>query len=266
MHAESAALSISRMRRSAFQAAAVLALVAAPAAAQQSLDAGGLVYGLVGGGFGDGTSVATGAGAGLRLTPHLGLDVELTHLSGAAVSGMPTYGYGGISVSVTSAAADPATEDLASLPHGFDPWFPSVRTEDQRRDVTTFLTRFTAEFPVANGRLFPYLTGGGGVGRVTERFSIVVDPIPWIPLDPLVAESVEHPADGIDTVQFFDSSILPSLGGYSELGLSLVLGGGVDVRLWRGFGVGVDIRWLRVLRSYDAFDTAQVTSRVSYRF
>ena len=239
MHAESAALSISRMRRSAFQATAVLALVAAPVAAQQSLDAGGLVYGLVGGGFGHGTFVATGAGAGLRLTPHLGLDVELTYLSSAG-SGMPT--------------------------HGFDPWFPSVRIEDQRRDVTTFLTRFTVEFPVGNGRLFPYLTGGGGVGRVTERFSIVVDPIPWIPLDPLVPESVEHPPDGINTLQFFDSSIFPSPGEYSELGLSLVLGGGVDVRLWRGLGVGVDVRWLRILRSYDAFDTAQVTSRVSYRF
>ena len=247
-----------------FQAAAVLALVAAPTAAQQSLDAGGLVYGLVGGGFGDGTFVATGAGAGLRLTPHLGLDVELTHLSGATVSGMLTQGYGAISVSVTSAAADPAMEDFPSLP--LDLWFPSVRIEDQRRDVTTFLTRFTVEFPVANGRLFPYLTGGGGVGRVTERFSIVVDPIPWIPLDPLVPEFVGRPSDGINTVQFFDSSIFPSPGEYSELGLSLVLGGGVDVRLWRGLGVGVDVRWLRILRSYDAFDTAQVTSRVSYRF
>lgn len=132
--------------------------------------------------------------------------------------------------------------------------------------MTTFLTRFTVEFPVANGRLFPYLTGGGGVGRVTERFSIVVDPIPWIPLDPLVPEFVGRPSDGINTVQFFDSSIFPSPGEYSELGLSLVLGGGVDVRLWRGLGVGVDVRWLRILRSYDAFDTAQVTSRVSYRF
>ena len=189
MHAESAAVSISRMRRTVVRAAAMLALVAAPAAAPQRLDAGGLVYGLVG------------------LTSHLGLDVELTHLSGAG-SAMPThgYGYGAISVSVTSAAADPAMEDLASLPHEFDPWFPSVRIEDQRRDVTTFLTRFTLEFPVAKGRLFPYLTGGGGVGRVTERSSIVVDPIPWIPLDPLVPESVEHPSDGINTVRFFDSS------------------------------------------------------------
>ena len=100
------------------------------------------------------------------------------------------------------------------------------------------------------GGLFPYLTGGGGVDRVTERFSIVVDPIPWIRLDPLVPESVDHPSDGINTVQFFDSSFFPSPGEYSELGLSLVLGGGVDVRLWRGLGVGVDVRWLRILRSY----------------
>ncbi len=265
MNAESAVMLVSRMRRAAFTVVVMLALVAAPAAAQQSLDAGGLVYGLVGGGFGDGTFVATGVGAGIRLTRHLGLDVELTYLSGDA-AGMPTHGYGGISVAGTFAAADPAIGDIPAFPLGFDPWFPSVRIEDQRRDVTTFLTKFTVEFPVANGRLFPYLTGGGGVGRVTERFSIVVDPIPWIPLDPLGTEPVEHASDGINTVQFFDTSIFPSPGEYSELGLSLVLGGGVDVRLWRGLGVGVDVRWLRILRSYDAFDTAQVTSRVSYRF
>lgn len=66
MHAESAAVSISRMRRTVVRAAAMLALVAA----QQRLDAGGLVYGRVG------------------LTSHPGLDVELTHLSGAG-SAMP---------------------------------------------------------------------------------------------------------------------------------------------------------------------------------
>ena len=230
----------SPIRRSVIRAVALLALVAAPATAQQGVrDAGGRVYGLVGGGFGDGTFVATGAGAGLRLTPHLGLDVELTHLSGAGASGIPI---------------------------GFDPLFPFFRVEDQRRDVTTFLTRFTVEFPVANGRLFPYLTGGGGVGRVTERFNIVVDPIPWIRLDTLGAQPVEHAPDSTNTVHFFGSSVFPSGTEYSEIGLSLVLGGGVDVRLWRGLGVGIDIRWLRILRNLDALDTAQVTSRVSYRF
>ena len=266
MNPESIAMPVSRMRRAAFQAAVMLALVAAPGAAQQSGDAGGLVYGLVGGGFGDGTFVTTGAGAGLRLTPHLGLDVELTHLSDAGVAGVPRHGYGGTSVSGTFSVAGAPMEDFPPFPVGFDPWFSSIRIEDRQRDVTAFLTRFTVEFPVANGRLFPYLTGGGGVGRVTERFSIVVDPIPWIPFDLLGNQPVEHSADDIGTVHFFDSSIFPSPGEYSELGLSLVLGGGVDVRLWRGLGVGVDLRWLRILRSYDAFDTAQVTSRVSYRF
>ena len=49
MDAESVALSIFRMRCSAFQAASVLALVVAPAAVQQSLDAGGA--GLLTGGW-----------------------------------------------------------------------------------------------------------------------------------------------------------------------------------------------------------------------
>ena len=143
----SAAIPVHGVRRSVLVAAVMLALVAAPAAAQQSLDVGGRVYGLVGGGFGDGTFVATGAGAGLRLTRHLGLDVELTHLSGDA-AGMPTHGYGGVSVSVsgTSAAAGAIMEDFPALPLGLDPWFPSVRIEDHQRDVTTFLTRFTVEF------------------------------------------------------------------------------------------------------------------------
>ena len=220
--------------RSVFPAI-MLALVAAPATAQNGVgDLGGRVHGLVGGGFRDGTFVATGAGAGLRLTRHLGLDLELIHMSGVEASEIP------------------------AVPTGFDPLFPSIRVEDQRCDVTTFLTRFTVEFPVADGRLFPYLTGGGGVGRVTESFRIVVNPTPSIPLEPPGTQPVDHVLDGTDTVHFFESS--------SDLGLSLVLGGGVDVRLWRGLGVGVDVRWLRILRSFEAFDTAQVTSRVSYRF
>ena len=79
-------------------------------------------------------------------------------------------------------------------------------------------------------------------------------------MDPLGAGPVEHPSDGINTVRFFDSSIFPSPVEYSELGLSLVLGGGVDVRLWRGPGVGVDVRWVRISRSYDAFDTSEIPS------
>jgi len=253
----------SRMRQSVIRAVALLVLVAAPSTAQPNSSPGGRVYGLVGGGFGDGTFVATGAGAGLRLTEHLGLDLELIHLSGVEASGLATPWFGGTFVAGTVTGA---IEDSPALPIGFDPLFPAIRAEDERRDVTTFLTRFTVEFPVADGRLFPYLTGGGGVGHVTERFRIVVDPIPWIPLEPLGTQPVDDVWDDTNTLRFFDSSFFPSASEYSDLGLSLVLGGGVDVRLWRGLGVGVDVRWLRVLRSVGALDTALVTSRVSYRF
>ena len=131
--------------------------------------------------------------------------------------------------------------------------------------MTTFLTKFTVEFPIADGLLFPYLTGGGGVGRVTEDYGVFPFPmIPWedVPLDG--TDAVDAVDDG--SLHFSDFGLFPSPAAYSELGLALVLGGGVDVRLWRGFALGGDIRWVRVLRDYDALDLAQVTARLSYRF
>ena len=40
--------------------------------------------------------------------------------------------------------------------------------------LTTFLTRFTAEFPVGD-RVIPYVTGGGGIGRLSEKMDFGVD-------------------------------------------------------------------------------------------
>ena len=246
------------MRQALLPAVAALVLAAGPAAAQHEVpDSGGRVYGLVGGAFGDGTFVATGAGAGLRLTRHVGLDLEWTHLTGVdgAGGGGPWY-YG---VSVFSAATSLAGADPEDYPPlgvvGDDP-YSSLWFENGGRDVTTFLTKLTVEFPIAGGLLFPYFTGGGGIGRVTERYALFFDPIPWIPWE-------DDPAAGHE---FGVDSYFPDPTAHSELGLALVLGGGVDVRVWRGFGVGVDLRWLRILRSYDALDTARVAARASYRF
>ena len=247
-----------RLRQALLPAVAALALAAGPAAAQHEVpDRGGRVYGLVGGAFGDGTFVATGAGAGLRLTRHVGLDLELTHLAGGNGAGGGAPWFGGVSVfsaATSLAGADP--EDYPPPGIVGDDLFATIGIENHGRDVTTFLTKLTVEFPIADGLLFPYFTGGGGVGRVTERYGFFVEPIPWIPW-----EDDPGAGHGIGVGGFF-----PDPGAYSELGLALVLGGGVDVRVWRGFGVGVDLRWLRVLRSYDALDTAQVAARASYRF
>ena len=261
-------MTILRMRQALLSAVAALALTVAPATAQQDVpDTGGRVYGLVGGGFGDGTFIATGAGAGLRLTPRIGLDLELTHLSGRGRTITDIPWFGDIPVLSAVSTAGSALEDYP--PPGADDYLlPPVRFEDRGRDVTTFLTKFTAEFPIADGLLFPYLTGGGGVGRVTERFGIIFDPIPWLPLGhgPSSARA-DAPYDAGGTTYFREVvTSFPNPSAYSELGLALVLGGGVDVRLWRGLGAGIDIRWLRVLLNYGALDTAQVAARASYRF
>ena len=263
-------MTILQMRQAPLSLSAImgLALAVTPAAAQQDVpDTGGRVYGLVGGGFGDGTFITTGAGAGLRLTPHIGLDLELTHLSGRGRTITDIPWFDGIPVFSAASTAGSTLEDYP--PPGVDDYvFPPVRFEDLGGDVTTFLTKFTAEFPIADGLMFPYLTGGGGVGRVTERFGIIFDPLPWPPLDhsPSIAQA-DAPRDAGGTTYFSDVvTSFPRPSAYSELGLALVLGGGVDVRLWRGLGAGVDIRWLRVLRNYGALDTAQVTARTSYRF
>ena len=245
------------MRRLLLSTLGVAVLTVAPSAAQQEVpDTRGRVYTLIGGAFGDGPFIAAGAGAGIRLTPHLGLDLELVHLSGV----------GG-----------PERTDMAyfstGILEGTIPFFGVGAFDRPRRDVTTFLTKMVVEFPVADGRLFPYLTAGGGVGRVTERFGAGDDLIPWVPVDSISNQPSPEHASGSDpgivnsdTVYFFDRMTFPRLGDCSALGLALSLGGGVDVRLWRGLGVGVDVRWLRVLVNYDHVDTAQVGLSVSYRF
>ncbi|MCY4634557.1 MAG: hypothetical protein OXG04_08665 [Acidobacteria bacterium] len=96
----------------------MLASTAGSAGAQQDVlpDTGGRVYGLIGGGFGDSKFVATGAGAGLRLTPHLGLDLELTHLSGS-------------------------DRNRRGCGHGFVPWHFGVQHHERDRWVPSEVQR-----------------------------------------------------------------------------------------------------------------------------
>ena len=205
-----------------------------PAVAQQAVpDIGGRVFGTVGGSFGNGGStVMTSGGVGLRLTRHVGLDLELLYVP------------------------DLDLADDRGFPIPLGRLFPVdvVLPFDLDRDasLTAFLTKFTVEFPIDGDRLFPYLTGGGGVGHLSERVryrtrcNCILQVAELLNLSPLI-----FPPPGFER---------------SETGLSLTVGGGLDVRLWRGFGVGVDARWLRLLSSHEDLDTAQIATRVSYRF
>ena len=220
---------------------AVTLAAVSPAVAQEAVpDIGGRVFGTFGGSFGDGgTTVMTSGGVGLRLTRHLGLDLELLYVPGLEMSDDDRF--------------------FIQESRPFGSLFAPTFMVDRDAAVTAFLTKFTVDFPVAGGRLFPYLTGGGGVGHVSERirYRLVDSPFPTLLEEAPDAAVVRRLIPTIFPPQDFESS---------ETGLSLTVGGGLDVRLWRGFAVGVDARWLRVLANREDLDTAQVATRVSYRF
>ena len=118
---------------------------------------------------------------------------------------------------------------------------------DRDGSVTSFFTKSTIGIPIAGGRLVPYVTAGGGVGYLSERVSDLNAQLPdtLSRLPPPVA---------------FESS---------EVGQSLMAGGGLDVRVSRRLTVGGDVRWLRLSGSstgHEVLDTAQVAMRVRYGF
>ena len=208
----------------ALLAVTLLVAPARPARAQEVPETGGRVFGLVGGVFGDGdTTILTSGGAGIRITSRLGLDFEVLYVPDL---GLPTD----VVVIQTFGAA-----------------FAPVEREDRSR-LVAFLTKMTVEFPLANGRVWPYLTGGGGVGSLRQTVTFRNLPLP-------LAETLEpqiFPGPEIDI---------------TATDLTLTIGGGLDVRLWKGLAVGGDdVRYLRLLDDTEGFDFAFATSRISYRF
>ena len=88
---------------------------------------------------------------------------------------------------------------------------------------------------------------GGGIGSLRQTLSF---------------RNIPFPLAGIPGAAIFPGPEFDT----TKTDLALTIGGGVDVRLWKGFGVGGDVRYLRLLDDIEGFDFAFVTSRISYRF
>jgi opacity protein-like surface antigen len=203
--------------------ATLLASTAGFAHAQEMPATGGRVFALVGGVLGEGdTTVLAAAGAGLRVTSRLGLDVEVLY---AQDLGLPV--------------------DVGFVIQTFA---PVERIERSR--LVAFLTQMTVELPVAGGRVWPYVTGGGGIGSLRQTVTFRNLPLPVTNLADVLEPSI-FPGPEINV---------------TTTDLALTIGGGLDVRLWKGLAVGGHVRYLRLLDAADSFDFALVTSRVSYRF
>lgn len=203
------------------------------AIAQEVPETGGRVFGLVGGSFGNGGSaVLTSGGAGVRVTRTLGLDFEVFHISGLDLS----------------------DDDFFIQPLSFAPRFGFERDGA----VTGFLSKVVVDFPIGD-RVIPFVSGGGGVGRISEELSFGF------------GDRVGDDVDGIPELlrnigRDQRLSIFPRDFDRAELGLALTVGGGVDIRLWKGLTVGAEARWLRVLADTHTLDLAHIGSRVAYRF
>jgi opacity protein-like surface antigen len=123
--------------------------------------------------------------------------------------------------------------------------------------LTAFLTKLSVDFQVGD-RVIPFVSGGGGTGRLSEEISFDFD--------------------GRNDVTDVRLQIGQGIGGRrplilppdditrSETGLTLTVEGGLDVLLWKGFSIGADGRLLRLLVDRGTFDFAQIISRVSVRF
>ena len=182
------------------------------------------MFGLAGGVFGDGdTTVLASGGAGLRITKQLGLDFDVLY---APNLGLPN--------------------DVDFVIQSLGAAFAPVEREERSR-LVTFLTKMTVEFPVANGMVWPYLTGGGGIGSLRQTVTFRNLPLP-------LAEVLRP--------QIFPGPVID----ITATDLALTIGGGLDVRLWKGLAVGGGVRYLRLFDDTEGFDFAFVTSRISYRF
>ena len=107
-------------------------------------------------------------------------------------------------------------------------------------------------------RLIPFVSGGGGIGRLSEEISFDIDGR---------NDETDLRLQRRQRIGDRRPLILPPDDiTRSETGLILTLGGGLDVLLWKGFSLGADARWLRLLADRSTFDFAQVTSRVNVRF
>jgi opacity protein-like surface antigen len=194
--------------------------------AQVVAETGGRVFGSVGGVGGDGAAaVVSSVGAGIRMAKHLGIDFEVLH---ATDLGLPT-------------GIDAVIQTLAPT------FAPVERVETST--LTSFLTRMTVEFPIAHRRLWPYITGGGGVGSLRQTVGFRNAPLP-LASDPSLTPSIFPGPEFAQT----------------STDLALTIGGGLDVRVWKGLGVGADVRYFTLLNEAQGYDFALVLSRVAYRF
>jgi opacity protein-like surface antigen len=227
-----------------FVAGIIVLATTSVAHAQRVPDTGGRAAGTFGGSFGDGGSTVAATGsAGIRFTRFLGVDFELMYVPDLDLSER-----GGV---VPLLRAGETTLVAGGVKVG---WRPIILPLTREARVIAFFSKMTAEFPIAD-RLWPYITGGGGAGHLTEEYRFFPGPI-----------ILANARDALGTTIFPVPNLPARVFERSEISLGLTVGGGVDVRVWRSLAAGLDVRYVRFLGQSQDLDLGHVSARLSYRF
>ncbi len=225
------------MRRLSFVLAVTAGAVLAGATAADA-GQGAIASGVVAATAIESSTKASFAGAvGYRFNHAIGLEVEVTSVPTlkpdvVGLGQMTTFS------SLESTFVAGATSSLST----------SLLSATGGR-ATVFTTNVRVEIPTTTARVIPYVTGGGGVANVKERFTFT------LPTPRLVA-GVPIPTLPI---------ILPRSVSQSSTDLALTLGGGVSVLAVDHVSVDVDLRYMRLMGVRD-LNVGRFGVGASYRF
>jgi len=161
----------------------------------------------------EGTRASFTAGIGYRVTPAVGISMELTFVPTIQPE-LPSI----VPLTTSSVAGVPVP-------------VPTLSFAANGGRATIFTTDLRLDVPTGSSRNVPFLVGGAGVGSVTDRWR----------------ETIGYPI-AIPTVV-----IPTSTESFSRTtnGFAVTLGGGVSVRLGRHFSLDGDLRYIGVLGDRD---------------
>jgi opacity protein-like surface antigen len=225
--------------RSVLITAFALVLALAPARAAQAQESGPRVSGFFSASVGDGEhTFATGGAVGYRFSPHFGFDLEIATLPDLDL----TENNGAVAFLSSISRLGGLTIPGVLVPPGID--------FDVSGRAVAFLANFVTELPVLDGRVVPFISGGGGIANVKQDVIIT----------PVLATQPGGPR--VPDVRVPD----PIRASHAENDLALTIGGGVDFRLWRGMAVGADLKYLRLFGTAQDLHFTRIGSRIAYRF
>jgi hypothetical protein len=217
--------------------AASALLVAASVSAQTS--SGGIASAHVAAvKIGEETSASIAASVGYRFTPVVAVSAELMFVPSVKLENRD----------IVTPLESVAFENVL---------FPSpiVTADDASGHATIFITDVRLTIPTRSRRVSPYLSGGAGVGTVTDKFQYTISYPP-----PIFLAGTGVPAGLVTIIPTRRETVSRTTTDFAA-----TLGGGVSFATGRNWSVDVEARYLGIFGPRD-IRTGRYGGGITYRF